>query len=94
MHRNDPPSHDATHSAMSMAVKERGGRIRPRSSCIGPEGTGGNRSCVRAPVRLPDRRGRSRIGDRTCPWGFADRLLAVSASGIDATRRLTVVRST
>ena len=30
MHRNDPPSHDAPHSAMSIAVKERGGRTQAK----------------------------------------------------------------
>jgi hypothetical protein len=30
MHRNDPPSHDAPHSAMSIAFKDRGGRTQAK----------------------------------------------------------------
>ena len=70
MHRNDPPFDDPTYSAMSIAVKE---KRRPHSGqdrvALGRTAPGWNRSCVSAPVRLPDRRGQSRTRDRTCPVG-------------------------
>ena len=92
MHRNDPPSHDPTYSAMSIAVKERDARTQAKIELdwagMHLAGTG---VAYRHPSDcLTDEVGRGQATARALS-DLADRLLAVSASGSDGSRRLTVV---
>jgi hypothetical protein len=84
MHRNDPPSHDATHSAMSIAVKERGGRTQAKVELHWAgrylAGTG---VAYRHPSDcLTDEAGQELATARALS-DLANRLLAVSIRGID-----------
>ena len=88
MHRNDPPSHGATYSAMSIAVKERGGRTQAK---IELHWAGGDLAGTGVAYRHPsdcltDDVGRGLATARALS-DLANRLLAVSASGIDGARR-------
>ena len=88
MHRNDPPSHDATYSAMSIAVKEGGGRTQAK---IELRWAGGHLAGTGVAYRHPsdcltDDVGRGLATARALS-DLADRLLAVSTSGIDGARR-------
>jgi hypothetical protein len=92
MHRNEPPSHNPTYSAMSIAVKERDGRTQAKIELHWAGwhlvGTG---VAYRHPSDcLTDEVGRGLATARALS-DLADRLLAVSAAaGIAGSRRLTV----
>jgi len=93
MHRNDPPFDDPTYSAMSIAVKERDGRTQAKIELHwAGRHLAGTGVAYRHPSDcLTDEVGRGLATARALS-DLADRLLAVSASGIDGSRRLTVVR--
>jgi hypothetical protein len=85
MHRNDPPSRDVTHSAMSIAVTERGGRTQAKvelhwaGGCLAGAGV-----AYRHPSDgLTDKAGQELATARALS-DLAHRLLAVSIRGDDA----------
>ncbi len=82
MHRNDPPSQDATPSAMSIAVQERGGRTQARvelqwaGTCLAGSGV-----AYRHPSDCLTGKAGQELATARALSDLADRLLAVSVRG-------------
>ncbi len=85
MHRNDPPSRDATRSAMSIAVTERGGRTQAKvelhwaGTCLAGAGV-----AYRHPSDCLTDKASQELATARALSDLADRLLAVSIRGDDA----------
>jgi len=91
MPRTDPPFHNATESAMSIAVKKRGGSNQVKIELHwGGRHLAGTGVTYRHPSDcLTDEVGRELATARALT-DLADRLLAMSASGIVGAKRQTV----